>query len=79
MFLGVCKGWDASLVYGGKIDKNMCIPHVHPSFCLGVLCMWVFGALSRRRGGAIADSLYHWRRVVWILLIACGGCRLRGS
>ena len=62
-----------------RLMRSMCIPHVHPSFCLGVLCMWVFGAFSRRRGGAIADSLYHWRRVVWILLIACGGCRLRGS
>ena len=62
-----------------RLMRSMCIPHVHPSFCLGVLCMWVFGAFSRRRGGAIADPLYHWRRVVWILLIACGGCRLRGS
>jgi hypothetical protein len=25
--LGVCKGWDASLVYGGKIDEE----HVHPA------------------------------------------------
>ena len=50
-----------------RLMRSMCIPHVHPSFCLGVLCMWMCGAFLRRRGGATANPVYHWRKVVCIL------------
>ena len=62
-----------------RFTRSMCIPHVQPSVCWGVLCMWVFGVLLRRSGGAISSPVYHWHRVVCILSMARGGGRLRES
>ena len=42
-----------------RFIRSMCMPHVQPSVCWGVLCMWVSGAFLRRSGGAISRPVYH--------------------
>jgi hypothetical protein len=62
-----------------RLMRSVCMPHVHPSVCWGVLWIWVTGVSWWRSGGAISSSEYHWRMVLCIMLIAGGGRRLRGS
>jgi hypothetical protein len=59
--------------------RSMCIPHVQPSVCWGVLCIWVTGVVCCRSGGAVSSHVYHCRRVLCIMWIAGGGRRLRES
>ena len=42
-----------------RFIRSMWRPHVQPSVCWGVLCMWVSGVFLRRSGGAISRPLYH--------------------
>ena len=53
-----------------RFTRSMCIPHVQPLVCWGLLCTWVSGFCFRRSEGAISSPVYHWRRVVCILSMA---------
>ena len=62
-----------------RLTRSICMPHVQPSVCWGVLCMWVSGSSLFSRGGAISSPVYHWRSVLCILWIARGGRKLSES
>jgi hypothetical protein len=73
----VCEGGDAALVKGGGLTRSMCKPHVHPSAFWGVLWIWMMGVSCRRRGGVISSSVYHWRSVSCIMIIAGGWSKVK--
>jgi len=62
-----------------RLMRSMCMPHVHPSVCWGVLWIWVTGLSCRRSGVAISIPDYYWRRVLCIMLIPWGGQRFKES
>ena len=76
MLLGVREGGDTPLVYGCEVCKK----HVQ-SACPAVRLLGgaLYVGILRKSGGAISSPVYHRRRVVCILSMAFGGCRLRGS
>jgi hypothetical protein len=62
-----------------RLVRSMCMPHDQPSVCWGVLCVWMIGVVSCRRGGAVSNHVYHCRRVLCILWMAGGSRKLRES
>ena len=62
-----------------RLMRSMCMPHVQPSVCRGVLFTWMSSVSLLRSGGAICRFEYHCRRVLCILSMAGGGWRLRES
>ena len=62
-----------------RLVRSMCMPHVQPSVCWGVLYIWVTGVVCCRSGGAVSSPVYHCRRELCIMLVAMGSRRLRDS
>ena len=62
-----------------RLVRSMWRPHVQPSVCWGVLCIWMAGVVCCRSGGAVSSLVHHYRRVLCIMWIAGGGQRLRES
>ena len=42
-----------------RLMRSMCMPHVPPSVCRGVLCVWMSGVAFCRSGGVICSPEHH--------------------
>jgi hypothetical protein len=61
-----------------RFIRSMCSPQLQPSVCTGVLFMVMVGVELWSSGIDMERLEYHWRRLLCMRRVVCGGRKLSG-